>query len=638
MCGVVGYWSLASAELPAKAFEHFVDSVRHRGPDGRGVYVDQNAGLRLGHRRLAILDVSGAGLQPMSYADGRFWVAFNGEIYNFLELRSELEGLGCRFRTQTDTEVIAAAYAQWGDRCQARFNGMWAIALWDAARQELFLSRDRFGVKPLLYLHHGGRFAFASELKAFLALEGFECKFDGEVIRQALESPNSVEASERTILQGVWRLPAGHSMLVRRDGTAVKSRWWNTLDHIEAPPASRSDRIERFLELFEEACRIRMRSDVPIGTALSGGLDSSSVICTMARLRAAGSAGERTAADWQRAFVATYPGTVQDEAEHAMEVIRHCGATPVLREVSADDVLRHLDEVLFQMEESFEPAVGPWLIYREFRRHGVVVSLDGHGGDELLGGYHHHPAFAEVSALFPRPSLSRFLDARRAHRNMLGPGRARERWGLDRRTLVAAAQSYPPVRAAAGMLGSFAHARVGTDGPSAPASSDELKHMDPLTRRLYREFHHTTLPTILRNFDRCSMAHGIEVRAPLLDWRLVCYGFSLPATEKVGGGYTKRILRDAMRGVIPESIRTRTAKLGFSSPTEEWLGRGLSSILLDTARSRAFLEAPFWSGRTIAQELEKAARIGDLAAAHRAWPYIQASRLMDLLGAHRAVA
>lgn len=289
--------------------------LAHRGPDGQGLHVDGSLGL--GHRRLAILDLTPMGHQPMSYAAGRYWITYNGEVYNFLELRHELENLGHRFRSDSDTEIILSAYVQWGRECLLRFNGMWAFAIWDAHDKTLFLARDRFGIKPLFYLLERDRLAFASEWKAFLALPCFARRVDWSTFVTALLDPYCQEGIEECLLLGVRRLLPGHCMTVTPHETRV-FRWWNTLEHLVEPPTGLQKQAERFRELFEDACRMRMRSDVPIGTSLSGGLDSSSIVCMLAESgRQPGKAENRLAEDWQRAFIATFPGTPVDERSYA---------------------------------------------------------------------------------------------------------------------------------------------------------------------------------------------------------------------------------------------------------------------------------------------------------------------------------
>jgi len=523
MCGIAGILNLRQ-QVNVEELDRFTDSLAHRGPDGRGVFID--GGLGLGHRRLAILDLSDAGRNPMPYGgeDGkRYWITFNGEIYNFLELRSELQTLGHHFRTETDTEVILASYDQWGEECLSRFNGMWAFALWDSVERRLFLARDRFGVKPLYYLA-AERFAFASELKAFLQLKAFSVQFNEALVPRILQNSEPWEgATDQTMMKNVRSLPGGHSMVINREGELSIRQWWETRDHVVEEPQRYEEQVERFRELFLDAVRIRMRSDVPVGTCLSGGVDSGAVASSMAWLHehAYGDL-DRCAADWQKTFIATFPGSKLDERKYADEVARHIHADVHYSTFDAEEAARAVTDSVWAVEFVHGIiAVPVWNIYREMRRQRILVSLDGHGGDELLCGY------------------TGYLD-----------------WPMNQ-----------------------------------------------VNDNLYGDFHRTMLPSILRNYDRCSMAHGIEVRMPLLDWRLVTFAFGLPAESKIGGGFTKRVFRDAMKGIMPESIRTRRSKIGFNAPMIEWFNGSMKTVVQRVLDHRVWLQSPFWDGKSMRSQV-----------------------------------
>lgn len=247
MCGICGVIRFDGAPVTALEMAAMNERLAHRGPDGEGLHLDGNLGL--GHRRLAILDLTPAGHQPMSYGDGRWWITYNGEIYNFLEVRSELEARGHRFRSDSDTEVILAAYAEWGSDCLHRFNGMWAFAIWDSQERTLFLARDRFGVKPLFYLRLPGLLAFASEMKAFLALPDFTPRVNLPVLKAELLDIHSQEGGPNCLLQDVHRLPAGHWLQVTDDGRMTVHRWWRTLDHLTTVPPRLEEQAEQFAAL-----------------------------------------------------------------------------------------------------------------------------------------------------------------------------------------------------------------------------------------------------------------------------------------------------------------------------------------------------------------------------------------------------
>lgn len=636
MCGINGLWNLNGEFVEPRVFDMFTDSLAHRGPDGRGVYVDAQAPLALGQRRLAIIDTSELGRQPMSYADGRYWIVYNGEIYNFLELRTDLLAMGYQFTTDSDTEVILAAYDRWGEDCLLRFNGMWAMAIWDRRMKQLFVSRDRFGVKPMHYFYDGERFAFASEMKAFLALDWFPVEFDEEMIATALTHYHLVEGTERCLLKRLHRLPGGHCLTVRMDGSLVKRRWWNTLDHLTKVPRRYDDQAERFKELFLDACRIRMRSDVGIGTALSGGLDSSSVLSAMRHIHHSSGNMERLAVDWQRAFTATYPGTPEDERKYAEEVIAHTGVQAVYSEIEPALMLRHYDDILFQFEELSDIHVGPWQVYKEQRENNVIVSVDGHGGDELLGGYYYHVQAALRDALKPFPHLWRYSDLKQTLLSLdLFPHEADYNVPTFSSLLTEKIEALRwKMRGNNSTLNSsnpwLNYYPVSFSPRPLEADRFRLRKRSQFFEKLYLSFHYIDLPTNLRDFDRLSMAHGVEVRAPFLDWRLVTYSFSLPSTSKMGHGFTKRILRDAMRGVLPESIRIRKSKGGFVNPAGAWLANHAETFIMDWLSSEQFINSSIWHGRQIQQDVGNAFRTRNYHIIHQGWLYLQAMHLMRL--------
>ena len=388
MCGIAGVLQLAGAPVSSAELRNVVAYVAHRGPDGDGFHIDGPVGL--GHRRLAIIDLA-TGQQPMASGDERYWIVFNGEIYNFIELRDELKQSGHQFATDSDTEVILAAYAQWGEDCQLKLNGMWAFAIWDARERKLFLSRDRFGVKPLHFYYNSQKLVFASELKGFLGLPWIDRTFDPEIFALAIANYPILDATEHCLLKNVRRLRPGHSLTIKLGGAPLIRRWWNTLDHLPEAPADPETQSELFRELFFDACALRIRSDVPLATALSGGLDSSAVHCAMfAAVNGSRSAAMRRPADWQKAFIGAFTGTPQDETEYARAVVDFVGSEGIVHEITAGEVIGNLPQIVYAAESVHDLPSPAWSIYRAMRQRQIPVSLDGHGGDELFGGYQHH--------------------------------------------------------------------------------------------------------------------------------------------------------------------------------------------------------------------------------------------------------
>lgn len=605
MCGIGGLWFLNGQPVERSLLDGMAALLSRRGPDGQGIHCDGSLGLA--HARLAILDRSEAGCQPMTDAEGRYHITYNGEIYNFLELRTELESFGCRFRSDTDTEVVLAAYAQWGEACQLRFNGVWAFAIWDSLERRLFLSRDRFGVRPLHYRRTPTSFSFASEMKAFLAVDDFAADLDPAVTARAIIDFGAIEGTEDCLFQGVRRLCGGHSLTVEASGRISITRWWNTALHVRRLAGSEDDLTAQFRDLFFDACRIRMRSDVPLATALSGGLDSSAVHAVIAALgRQASTGAERRAPDWQTAFIAGFGNSPYDERSYAEAMVGKAGTIARIREMQASEAAEICDRVFFDTEDIYDILTGPWLIYREMRRNGFAVSLDGHGGDELLAGYHHyyHAALASreppldaaelrgtvetmtVPALHGRPALPPLPDKRTVL------------------TVEAAKAAYPNA-----------------------AAPEELAGWDMMTRMMYGDFHTRVLPSILRNFDRASMAHGVEIRAPFMDWRLVCFCFGLPIRAKIRDGYSKAILRRAIGDLLPDEVRTRKSKMGFVSPTEDWISGPLLPYIMDWVGSRDFLDSPIWDGKAVRTIMEDAVRLGQPHMLRWGWEFINAARI-----------
>jgi len=602
MCGIAGIVNLRGNAVEPAEISRLTNLVAHRGPFGEGSWFSANRNLAFGHRRLAIIDPGDGGYQPMVSADGRHVIVFNGEIYNFLELRRELEAQGAVFRSQSDTEVILAAWRAWQEGMLTRFNGMWALAIFDTQTEELFLARDRFGIKPLLYAMTSERFVFASEQRALVRSGLIDVSLDVDVARRLLLDAFGVEASEQTLCREVRRLQGGHCMWLRRGKLEIR-RWWRTVDHLPAVPATEAGRVERFREIFRDAVALRMRSDVPIGTCLSGGFDSSAVICTMAAHEKAGM-GPRDSTSWRHAFVATFPGASNDERPMAEQAAAWAEVMPTFLEIGRADALTELDRILDDNDDVYIglPSAA-WLIYRELRRHNVTVSLDGHGADELMGAYLQE---GQSGAFRLRNTAA-----------ALGSNSALARRGVDLlRALMIRRQGHYFLRG--GLLDVPAPLPLVGDDDVLP------REWGALNRRLYRMFHSTVLPTILRNFDRLSMAHGIEVRMPFMDWRLVTYTMALPESSKSSNGYTKVVARQAMANLMPESIRMGRRKVGFNSPMPEWLNgplAGWTASLLDQ-KVPAFAELVDEEGLRRTVSRLASSKQWDWEAVGRIWPYL----------------
>ena len=572
MCGIAGLVYQRGAQHDALvAVRRMIALQRHRGPDGEGFY--DTPGASLGHCRLAIIDLSDAGHQPMRDPSGRYCLTYNGEIYNYLELANELRALGHCFRSHSDTEVLLTAYRQWGEACLARLRGMFAFAIWDEQERRLFAARDRLGIKPFHYWTDGqGRLAFASEIKALLAL--VPTVRVNRRLAQAFLAWNLLdhEAAE-TMFEGIWRLPPGHALTWEPDRGLSLQRYWHleVNNDLETPPACQAALIAEFRARFEESVALHLRSDVPVGTCLSGGLDSSSIVCTVsAELHRRGIWRE----DWQHTFSACFDDPRLDERPYIAAVAEATGCQTHFVFPRGEWLQRDLHALLWHQEEP----VGGFGVYSQYcvarlaREQGLKVLLDGQGADEQLAGYrkfiltyvrqllrarHYLRAMQETLAFAASPAILRtssLVDGRRYL--FRSAPELTQLWPAD--TL-----------------------------PERPAT---LGLGDGLGRRIEADLLHFSLPPLLRYEDRNTMAFGIESRVPFIDHVLVEWLATLPADMRLRGGWTKYILRQALADVLPAKIRVRKSKLGFATPDSAWLASPLAEWLRSTLHTPQYLD------------------------------------------------
>jgi asparagine synthase (glutamine-hydrolysing) len=582
MCGIAGI--VAPREVQAGLLGRMSSALRHRGPDGTGLMRYSAAGgirvvpgdgacpplpegggtVGFAHRRLAIIDLSEANGQPMLGASGATCLVFNGEIYNYRELRRELERHGHRFRTTGDTEVLLAAYETWGPACLRRLNGMWAFALLDAQRQRVLLSRDRFGIKPLYTTVQGGTLYFASEIKALLAVPGVRREPDERTVSRFLLT-GLVDDGDETFFAGISQLPAGHLLEVPlgEPHAARSQRYWDL--PVERFRGSDAEAVDRFRELFVDAVRLHMRSDVPVGTCLSGGLDSSSIVCAADLLRRAGELSTYT----HHAFGYRSPDPESNEAAHMDRVATAAGSKMHYVDFDTPAFVGALPEILRAQDEPFGSAsiAAQWFVFREARAAGMKVMLDGQGADETLGGYHAYfvtLAAARIAAL----DLGGFRRLRAAYEREIGPfpmtprlavRQLVARWAPPLDALLRRRHSLLRLRPLSLALTPALNRPEWLETPSSMRATTAVS----LRERLQEDVRRLVLPALLRYEDRNSMAHSLEARVPFLDHRLVEFAFSLPDAWKVSGITTKAILRQAMAGILPEATRTRRDKIGF---------------------------------------------------------------------------
>jgi asparagine synthase (glutamine-hydrolysing) len=584
MCGIFGF----VGNLPEQLAHRCISMLEHRGPDGSGLW--QTSNVTLGHRRLSILDLSNNAKQPMRSESGRYWITFNGEIFNFIELARELQGLGYCFTSSSDTEVALAAFDAWGERCQTRFTGMWALAIWDTQKKELFLSRDRFGEKPLFYAYlPGNGFAIASEMKAIFPLLKQVAANEG--LARDMSRIFQYESTEECVIEGIKRLPAGHCAWYV-DGKLEINRWWCTLDHIPKIPSIYEDQVEAFQELFMDACALRMRSDVPMGTALSGGLDSSATISCMAYISKQGRT-MRMGRDWQHAFVASFPGTPLDEVEYAKMVTNRIGIQPTIVEIDPLRAINELDNYLYQFEDLYITSPIPFMqTYAAVKAAGVSVTLDGHGADEIFGGYSFDFLHALHDAGWNLPQITSIIDT-----YYDSFGESIEAKQLPNKKIFYA-------KWCTKFLGKKILGRKQLWDNSVDSEHGLWKSLDSFNKKLYISTHETVLPTLLRNYDRYSMSNGVEIRMPFMDHRVVTFGFALPWTSKIRGGFSKSIIRDAIGKYMPSEIANRKAKIGFNSPIVDWMKGPLKEFMLDTISNRTFRESQLIDAKRVSERIK----------------------------------
>jgi asparagine synthase (glutamine-hydrolysing) len=574
------------------------ERIEHRGPDDAGFL--EHAGASLGHRRLAIIDLE-HGHEPMSNAEDNVHLVYNGEVYNFRQLRVELEKAGREFTTKCDAEVVLAAYERWGIDCFPRFNGMWSLAILDEreADHRLVLSRDHLGIKPLYRAEAGGRHLFASEIKALLAAPELSPAVDVQRLAEYL-GRGLHDHDDRTFFEGIQQiLPARVVTLPVGGGAPSEHTYWR-------PSLSRSTPADPalFREAFTTAVERRLVADVTVGTCLSGGLDSSSIVCVMSDLLKEGAPDAASMGERLRTFSAVFDGDPIDEQEYIEPVLAASGADSEYVRPKSRELFRDLPLVVWHQDEPMVSS-GPYAQYRvmELAKGKAKVLLDGQGGDELLAGYvpYQYVYLRELAKTRDVAGLRAFSKEALPTRDVLTPV-ARQRV-MDRRRLVDPATYCP------GLLGD--PARMEAIRAADHRVGDDLKE------RLLQDLTLYSLPSLLRYEDRNSMAHSIESRPPFLDQDLVELVLSLPPDAIVRDGWSRWIFREAMRGILPEKIRLRRKKIGFTTPEMRWL-RAERATVQGIFRSPSFCSRPYWDAPAVARGF-KAACEGDLEESALFW-------------------
>lgn len=569
MCGISGIVRKDGGPVCEDRIRRMTDLVTHRGPDDYGLYFD--TGLAIGHRRLAIIDLNLRGRQPMSFR-GRYWITYNGEVYNYLELRRELEHCGVKFRTTTDTEVVLAAYEVWGADCLSRFNGMWAFVIYDRVERQLFLARDRFGIKPLYYTETLSEFAFGSELKQLVSLQERVRANQWVVVESLLTYFDG--HTDQTFFSGIHALPQSHYMVYDLENSSYTfHRYYDLRIDQALHKISLNDAVERLRGILADSISIRLRSDVKVGTCLSGGLDSSAISAL-----ASGQYCESTG----RRFTGIHAKSIEkhtDESDIARIVAERAGIDLTVVEPSTTDFVNTIDEVVYTQEEPFgSPSMFMgWHVFQEAKLRNCQVMLNGQGGDEVLLGYErYYPAILK--------NLSAFQFVREAWKQA----------NNSKLSFVKLLQYYiyfTNPRFRSGRLKSRSYLIPSIKDTHnfeyVERSAESYRTVEDLQKY---EICTLQLPHLLRYEDRNSMRHSIETRLPFLDYRLVETAISLSVNYKIQDGWTKFVLRKAVADILPNDVVWRKNKLGFEAPVRIWLSMHEDSMKNEIARSRILNE------------------------------------------------
>ncbi|MBP2133366.1 asparagine synthase (glutamine-hydrolyzing) [Methanomicrobium sp. W14] len=575
MCGIAGHYAFLGHDVDKDLLEKMSETLVHRGPDDSGIYCDDKTGLV--HRRLSIIDLTAEGKQPMTNEDGSVWLVFNGEIYNYPELRMELLEKGHVFQTKTDSEVIIHSYEEWGEECLLKFNGMWAFAVWDKNTQTLFCARDRLGIKPFYYSISEKGIIFASEIKALCRDAGTGRRVNEEKLTAFLKWGIS-DYDDETMFEGVYQLLPGHYMTVHKDSADI-TKYWDTNPSKEVVSKKGADKglSEKFLNLLSDSVKIHLRSDVDVGTCLSGGLDSSTITMIINGLKKENQSGGTEGA--QNTFSAVFSDKRFDESEYIKVVADSSDVTPHYVSPDPKELWEDIDHLIYSNDEPFLQLTlySQYCVMRDIGRN-VKVVLDGQGADEMLGGYIAY-FFCYIKDLFkkghPVKAALETFGVLRNHRSFLSYAVPQFFVRKKRRNLI--------------------------KGGDIPLK----RYQGSLNEALDTDLKSTNLPYLLHWEDRTSMAFSVEARVPFLDFRVVEFLSSLPADQKIRKGVTKYILRKAIKGVVPEKIRCRMDKKGFSTPEEVWMKEDLKGNISGIINSESFKKRNYWNFNEVREEYDR---------------------------------
>lgn len=562
MCGIAGIIQSTASRYDKEHLKKMTGALAHRGPDGEGFWQNESTDVLLGHRRLSIIDISDAAHQPFQYA-GRYSIVHNGEIYNYIELKEQLQQKGYSFRSQSDTEVIAAAYDCWKNECVDYFDGMFAFAIWDEKEKILFAARDRFGEKPFFYYYTNDEFIFASEMKALWAT-GVEYKPNQKMLFNfiTIGYTDNPEQPGETFFENIHKLPAATTLILSVEKwEVVLEKYWDIDPEEENKKITDYEAMEQFNQLLTRSVKRRLRSDVSIGTSLSGGLDSSSIVALI---------HEQQAPNYKsQAFTAIFPGYEKDELAFSKQITERFSLQQFTTAINPDQLADDWKKICYHQEEPIGSAsvYAQYKVFELAKEQNVKVLLDGQGADETLAGYHKYYQWYWQELYRKRKlSGSKELSA------------AKEAGVQEKFTYKNIIASYFPDFTTIALEQQYLLKAIRQEDLAkdfVKLQSKEAYYTRPGHYTLNGVLHFNTcthgLEELLRYADRNSMAHGREVRLPFLNHELVEFVFSLPSRYKIRNGWTKWLLRETMKTHLPESITWRKDKIGFEPPQKKWM-------------------------------------------------------------------
>tara|TARA_B110001452_G_C15238955_1_gene428994 strand:- start:115 stop:2079 length:1965 start_codon:yes stop_codon:yes gene_type:complete len=597
MCGVIGIISSESRQEITDSADKMLRFIDHRGPDGRGLEVfnlPKAQHLALGHNRLAIIDTSDAGLMPMSNADDNLSIIFNGEIFNYIELKEELASLGYCFTTNTDTEVLLNAYAEWGSDCLNKLNGMFAFAIFNKVNSELFIARDRYGVKPLYYFFQDNLFIFASEIKSILTHENVDVAPEEEMLGKFLLT-GAVNNTNLTCFSEIYSLSPGYSLKMQQ-GKLTTDKWYSPTKNLLSSDANYNYQksLSDFQDIFHDAVKLRLRSDVEVGACLSGGLDSSAIVGAVANI-----SSNMSDPGSFKTFSSVYDDPKISEIEYVDEVTKFTNTTNFSFTPQLDAFWENIPKIIWHNDEPIQTPTtfNQWSVMEAAKNQSIKVTLDGQGVDELAAGY---PTYFSIhlAELARKLHVIEFIATFKDIVSTKGEGRNAAsllfrviyllipRWAISTLSaipffrFVVKGESFQPIL------------RKKYKKSWRNIAKQQLllqrKHSISIAKRLRFDFYNMSLPALLRYEDRSSMAFSIEARTPFLDYRLVEFIQSLPSEYFIKEGLTKAIVRDGVSSLIPQSVFNRTDKKGYPIPSSDWLNKS-NKIIKNIFSGETFL-------------------------------------------------